>query len=276
MSKSKYATFAAWGHMSATEYRWNSAILSSSLEAFIYNIDRIRAMALMHGAIAAHAMSPKSPALPDGVKTVEHYIDHIDAVRDGMQGMFYSAVIASWTAFESLATDLWVNSLNHRPKSLGMSALKAQRRKSDDDESNVDNLGAISVDVLAKYDFDLRERIGYYLWREQVFKFNNLSSIRSAYKAAFGKQAKEWFNDEKFDKDLPTVEALRHVLAHRGGIIDDRFLDRVKSKPHLSHLVKDQKIVLDGDAAAKSAEVAFVCGFTLADHVDEWLEVNPS
>jgi hypothetical protein len=35
-------------------------------------------------------------------------------------------IVGAWTAYETLATDLWVNSVNERPMSLGVNALLAK------------------------------------------------------------------------------------------------------------------------------------------------------
>ena len=67
----------------------------------------------------------------------------------------------------------------------------------------------------------------------------------------------------------------RHVLVHRGGVVDGSFVSRVKKHPHLSKLKENERLNFDGVFASQAAEVALVCGLTLLDHVDDWLMANP-
>ena len=43
----------------------------------------------------------------------------------GIYSVFTSMVVNAWTAYETTAQDLWVSSVNNRPKTLGRSAIKS-------------------------------------------------------------------------------------------------------------------------------------------------------
>ena len=46
----------------------------------------------------------------------------IAAVSEGIKGLLSGVLVGSWTAFETLATDVWVEAVNQRPMSSGVSA----------------------------------------------------------------------------------------------------------------------------------------------------------
>jgi hypothetical protein len=290
--KTNYPALVDWARIERGHH-YQSPCLKKTLEAFRDNQDRILALSLMPGVVAAYALHNdperqagiKSPnALNIGMGAVEKYAEVIPAAQHGIKTLFSSVVIGAWTAFESLATDLWIESLNQRPTSLGATALKAQRRRNEsegEDESPEQKAQAgkakpsvVSVDALAKYGFDLKNRIGYFLWRERRFNFNTLADLRRTYRFAFGPITEPWFDEPPF-ADLATLEAMRHVLTHRGGRVDENFMDRVRDHPELKNLKQDDHLELDGVIVARYAEAAIMAGGALAVHVDDWLIQNP-
>src|SRR4051812_44221578 len=117
----KYADLVAWAYQRSS-YNYNTASLEATAGAFMDNIDRLRAVSLMPAVIAAHASGRGDvpEGLGEGATLAERYIASIPVVRDGFKPLFSSIIIGGWTAFESLATDLWIEALNIRPKSLGL------------------------------------------------------------------------------------------------------------------------------------------------------------
>lgn len=275
MDNPQYANLVKWAYQQSG-YQYNSKVLEPTIRAFIENIDRLRAVSLMPAVMAAHASGRGNvpEGLGEGAALAEEYIKSIPVVRDGFKPLFSNVIIGAWTAFESLATDLWIAAVNLRPKSLGLKALKAQRKGQEAATENQQAKGkphTLPVDLMAKYEFDLKDRLGYFLWRERYFDFNNLHQLRATYKAAFD-EAEKWFSDP-LHEDLAILEAMRHVLVHRGGRVDQFFIDRVTRHPVLSTLKLDDRVetLINGQITAASAELAMVCGLKLTDVVDNWL-----
>jgi hypothetical protein len=279
----EYAGLVEWAHL-VSQYSFQNQFLEPVVRAFMENVDRCRCLILAPAVIAAHAeanarseeIGPEH--LQKGARAVEHYHWSIPAVTDGMQSLFSSVLIGAWTAFEALATDLWIKAVNQRPMSLGLKAIKAPRRQQSEAETEAEpkqKPQTVKVDMLAKYEFDLKDRLGYILWRERQFDFNTLAAIRYAYKVVFGKDGESWFSGDLYEKYLPTLEALRHVLVHRAGRIDQFFLDRVKHIPSYAMLSKDSKLHIEADSVKGNCELAFTSGLHLLDNVDQWLQGHP-
>jgi hypothetical protein len=278
----KYKALVRWA-FAEFKYPYNSSILGPVVDSFLDNLARIRSLALMPAVMVAHASGKgdRPEGLASGTVDAEDYIGSIPVVGGGFKPFFSSIVSGAWTTFEALATDLWIASVNARG-SLAERAMKTKRNRTsddagDDDEVNTSkqkaNPAVVRVDLLAKYKFDLKNRIGHIVWREERLRFNTLGDLQHTYRAAFGPQAKEWFGEPPY-KELAHLEAMRQVIVHRGGKVDEYFVERVTQHPILSNLTPGDPLPLDGQVAAEMAELAWKCGCTLLDHVDEWLEDN--
>src|SRR5262249_32108698 len=143
-------------------------------------------------------------------------------VYDSARVLLSSSTSTAWTAFECLATDLWVAALDSRPATLAQRALKSL--PSDDQSDGISGKG-IAVWQLAKYGFDLRGCMGRVL--KPKFDLTSLSNIKKAYFSAFekSKQIDALFTAQ----DLNLLEASRHVIVHRAGIVDGEFEGRTKA-----------------------------------------------
>lgn len=126
-----------------------------------------------------------------------------------------------WTAFESFATDLWTGALNQATPL----AHRALNCTSNDDKEQVGiSRRHIEVGLAARYGFDLRRSLGTIL--KAKFDFTSFDGIESAYTQAFGNcgELGDW-------KDtMGRLEQIRHLILHRGGIVDDKFLKTTKIK----------------------------------------------
>lgn len=88
------------------------------------------------------------------------------------------------------------------------------RSKSDDGLSGLH----IPVGLAAKYQFDLRRRLGTLL--KPKFDFTSVDGIAKAYQKAFG----EFPALEDLSGELNELEHTRNLIVHRGGIVDEKFL----------------------------------------------------
>jgi len=147
------------------------------------------------------------------------------SLKKSMEVLRSAAVSASWTAFECLAGDLWVGALNENPRPLAQMAITTLSR--DDDEVNPKQ---ISVGLAAKYGFDLRHCLGSIL--KSRFDFTSVSGIRKAYKV-FGEDA--YLNETLESPTLLKLEITRHLIVHRGGVVDEEYRKRSKIDAELGH-----------------------------------------
>src|SRR5687767_5618612 len=112
----KYPELVKWAHQD-WQYAHNTESLGLTIQAFMDNIGRIQCLALTPAVTTAHALQidhyakggkPDRKHLDDGAKAVEFYTQSVPAVREGIFTLFATVAVGAWTAFEALATDLWV------------------------------------------------------------------------------------------------------------------------------------------------------------------------
>lgn len=139
--------------------------------------------------------------------------------QEAARVLLMSTTTFLWTAFECLATDCWIVALNSGSTNL---AHKTLRELPASDEPDGISSKHIEVAVLAKYGFDVKNKLGTILSRK--FKFSSLEGIREAYAAAF--QDRQAIDRILGGQELSLLESSRHLIVHRSGIIDEKFLKR--------------------------------------------------
>jgi uncharacterized protein involved in tolerance to divalent cations len=188
----------------------------------------------------------------------------MDIVNSSIKFLLRAAISSAWTAFECLAKDLWVVALNSRPLNL---AHPTFRSVTDDNVANGLTGKSISVGLLARQGFDLRCCLGDLL--STKFDFSGVRGIKEAYFAAFGKSAS--LEGILARDELEKLEAIRHLVVHRAGIIDDQFKRRVKTD-----VAEGELLALDGQSVSHLADEALNDGCNLLEFVDAWLVGNPT
>jgi hypothetical protein len=185
-----------------------------------------------------------------------------------------SLVLGAYTTLESLATDLWIAAVNARPLSLGDSAIEAKADGLDEEERKQQK--TISLAYLASQGFDLSKSVGSMLKTRKKVNFDSIDGIQQAYKAAFkgtaGKIDNLW--DATFAQ-LKVLSLVRNLIAHDGGLVNQRFLDSVKkhSSDFVSLKVNDE-LAVSGAEVVKWCKPAFTFGRELLALVDDWLTRN--
>jgi hypothetical protein len=127
----------------------------------------------------------------------------------------FAITLYIWTAYECLAGDLWAASVN-QATTLGHHLLSSIG--SDDKENLGLSRRQIDVGLAARYGFDLRHSLGTIL--KPKFDFRSFSGIEDAYNQAFGACGKPL---EEYRITLKELEQIRHLIVHRGGVVDERF-----------------------------------------------------
>lgn len=182
-----------------------------------------------------------------------------DDIRSSVRSLLLAAISAGWTAFEVLTTDLWVTALNAQPIPLGQRAFEllpvgeAQEGLSGKQ---------IAVGLLAKYSFDLRSKLGDVL--KPKFNFTSVSGIQKAYASAFGKS--QDLDSILGQRDLVTLEAMRHLIVHRSAIVDEEFRRRTRAPTPVGELLP-----LDGTTVYRLVNSTVEAGCCLVRFVDNCL-----
>src|SRR5689334_12152069 len=97
---------------------------------------------------------------------------HGDEINPGIEAVLWSQLVSAWTAYEILATDVWIRAVNLRPGALGVPAWEYQAKPRQDGgavEEAVEPKKAkgISLDVLQQIDFDLQNQFGEIIRRDK-------------------------------------------------------------------------------------------------------------
>jgi hypothetical protein len=92
--------------------------------------------------------------------------------------------------------------------------------------------------LAAKYNFDLRGCLGSVL--KSKFDFTSFDGIAEAYLKAFG-ECKEL---QELGKDLKRLEQVRHLIVHRGGLVDEKFvyLTKMKVRPDTVLFIRVEEV----------------------------------
>jgi hypothetical protein len=179
-----------------------------------------------------------------------------DTIKRPLEALLYAAAMYAWAAVECAVKDVWAIAINLRPKELGHRALLGVPAEL---ASGGISSKQISVGLLAKHDFDLRGKIGTIL--AEKYDFTGVEGMRQAYSAAFGKQATI---EAAFSSDrLSELEAVRHLVAHRAGVVDEEFLRRTKRGDSIG-----QPVALGGTILPDLVNAAIACTTSLLRFVD--------
>ena len=151
-------------------------------------------------------------------------LEHDDlGLRDTYEALLYSGIVWIWCIFEVLMRELWEYSLNKGGRYLGGAAIEAL--SSWDQRGGKVRSKYISLDQLAKYDYDLSQNLGTALLEK--FDFTSCNGIRKAYDCVFPKSAD--IRNALSHQALDRLEATRHVIVHNAGIIDSAFCRRTQT-----------------------------------------------
>jgi hypothetical protein len=186
--------------------------------------------------------------------------------NDGPEAWIASQLIATWTAYEAMAGDLWEAALNLKPKLLAkLKGRKPAKAKDTDDPKR------IKLDSIFKYDFDIAHRMGTIFLEENRYAFDTLRGIRDAYKDAFsedGERVLKLIND----KTLDAISLVRNNLVHNGGVIDEKLHSRSDFLPsQINGMTIGQTILLDGEIVSALNGPTIENGADLLLAVDSWL-----
>jgi hypothetical protein len=142
------------------------------------------------------------------------------SVRTSSHALISTGAALAWASYESLTKDLWIAALNAQPTVLGAKVIAKAPADPGGDLSNK----AIPVGLIAKYGFDLSRSMGSLL--APKYDFTSVSGIERAYRDAF---APAPIFTRLTRAELVELEAARHLIVHRAGIVDGEYQRRAKS-----------------------------------------------
>jgi hypothetical protein len=238
--------------------------LHESAKAFLSNMGRVEALARLphvliclgiskgHADVLAKAQSKDITdihklltAQPKWISGIEADAKHlanqaanstVPMIRTAHQSLVAAIVVMSYAALENLMVDLRGIALALRPELASAVSKKLLNRR-------------------------------------------NLHDLRTTYEAIFGRESKNPAHQlskefASFYGGLLVLEAVRNLFAHRCGIVDKKFLERVKTAPALKNLQVDQELFVNFDIARALAGLARDFGVYLIRFVDWWLNTH--
>ncbi len=192
------------------------------------------------------------------------FLNDRESMEPAIRAYLSFTVVALWTALESLAKDMWMASVNLSADRLAKSALNA------DASIRGSEAKSVKSSWLAKYRFDLRNHMGTLLVEDEgKFSFDSPSQILEAYAAAFGKSSPvdELWQDNK--RDLNLLNLCRNLVAHRAGIVDERFISKTKL-----NLPIGTPLLVNTENVTQFAETVVEAGCELLSFVGKWFDEN--
>jgi hypothetical protein len=207
----------------------------------------------------------------------------------GVHHLQSAQLVGLWTAFEALATDLWVAMVNARPESLGKNAFLAPKRGRGDaretsEEGSSREKGhkkprpSIPFDALGKRDFDLSHSLGDYISSTDKFNFNRLSGMRAAYTAAFKADGKDLFKNvfcDPSDYGMRALELVRNVIVHRAGVVDAWFVKQAAGIALWAGLKEDGVVQVGAQRLHDFGISVSDLGSKMILFASDWLTNNP-
>jgi hypothetical protein len=104
------------------------------------------------------------------------------AITEGAEAWLSAQITGMWTAFESMAEDLWETALNSKPR--GLAELSGRRKGRGQERGNgsgypVEDSKEVKLQWLQNFNYDLSKSMGTIL--KSKYRFDRLDGIRRAY-----------------------------------------------------------------------------------------------
>lgn len=157
-------------------------------------------------------------AIKDGQESFSKLIEHT-YFREPYRSLLYAGIVFTWCSFEVCMKDLWETALNIGNKLVVKTTLK--------NIINVDKISNfygiqgkyINLEYLAQYNYNVSNKLGSVLVNK--FDFSSVYGIKDAYLCAFPRSAT--IKEALENKELAQLEARRHIIVHKAGVVDDAF-----------------------------------------------------
>jgi|GEM_PF-4904708 len=200
-----------------------------------------------------------------GMGHLNDLLERTEGANQSVRAIMFSVVIESWMAFEVLAGDLFFAALdNGFPKwRINVHERRSEFTKGSDWMPK----GAIRHDPQANYGSALKDG--------NDVPLDNIKSIKSWYKTAFGSKAANLFKDQK--SHILALAFTRNAIVHNAGNADDRYLSEMRKVareiPEFRKLIrgvtKGKPIRLNGQIVRTLRNAAIIVGTELLLYLDK-------
>jgi len=197
-----------------------------------------------------------------GINYIESLIAAHPIMRDSAEVIFASIALSSWTAFETLASDLWAIGVDNGTPAIAAMVLSSSKLQKAEEN--------LTPEMVANCEYNAKTHPGSFLREIGRVSFQKLESIKLYYAIAFGNSAKDIF-DKTAGGYIYALAAVRNALTHRAGIADKKFVDQARKFDELKSIQLNQPILLDGKLVRKLRMAAAGVGADLLQHVDSLL-----
>jgi hypothetical protein len=210
---------------------------------------------------------PDSAASFDAVH-LQNYLN--DDELSNIETLMSSQILLTWTAFETMAGDLWEKAINAHPKTLASLASKASGSVKRQGDGKL-----LPMSYLERHDYKIEQKMGTIL-RDHRFRFQKTDDIERAYRSAFPETEcnagrKDFWTNPAFR----AISAMRNVIVHKAGKIDDEFVKKRGTDPRLSHYRDGDQLLLDGELIQTLFREFFRFAQSLIESVDTWIADHP-
>jgi hypothetical protein len=308
----------------------NTPAIKKVGKSFTYNMDRVYGLGripeacYMQWAWRLFALTPVELSLnrltevevKNALHVMRHFNPNIDDLfsivpdapgfSDSIEGIFFAMVTGAWTAFETLAGDLWEAAVNTAPKRLsklpgqqnrilqlvkngidnqlrsGKKSAKnrpsTRRKPAADDDGLPAERGSKKIDLdelgnVSGNSFDLSRKMGTLL--RTKYEFNTLTKIREAFALAFDRPSVSQIDQALSSPAFDAIGLVRNVIVHRAGIADGEYIERIRGIPGAPKLMLGQRLDLDGETTFNLISLAVSQEAKLLRAVDEFLAHPP-
>lgn len=172
----------------------------------------------------------------------------------GQEAILCAMITEAWSSFEALAIDLWIKAVNLNPDPLAKDFAKRNGQKQ------------IEIDYLARYNFITKDYMGEILHDLKKIKTESLDDLRSLYSSTFGPAVAAVLQSD----DLFMAERTRHLIAHRSGVVDAKYLNEARGKIPYDGFTEGLRIPINGPLVATMVGACVQAGVDLLKFVDDW------
>ena len=219
----------------------------------------LKQMDQLAGGAHRHIMSTGATALKELLQN-DFNAKRIGAVSVGVEAILAAIITSGYGALETMAGDLWVVAVNRHPQ------------LADNWIDRNEKVQFSGKDVRG-YGYDMRRSMGTMLTRTKRVQFKSFNDIKDAYEHAFLRDAEPMFARQS---EIWLAGKVRHLIAHRSGIVDHKFHEEMRDIPEYKDVPVDTRIPLNGPLAARHFEACLRQGEAIIRTVDGWSSVSPT
>jgi hypothetical protein len=179
-----------------------------------------------------------------GITYVEGQLRWSNATAISIDALFAMIILDSWAAFECLASDLWVVTMNEENGTLAT-------RLELSGEIGHPNKAAISDTT--KY--NIKTLYGSYCLESRRVSFQRLENIKRVYAATFGEHVRKLFDDVE-NGYIHALHAFRNAFLHRAGEADQTFIDQIQRFSEFRGISVGDKLLPDGEQVKKMRDAS--------------------